>query len=106
MPLLFRKLRSDGLTKRSNRPFLLGLLCLVFGLVLYGQETGTYLGQKLRVAESWATNPNSWLGPLRGPLPEFIHPLAFSLIGMHFFARTRKHRFWICSSLFFHERSV
>jgi hypothetical protein len=56
----------------------------------------TWLGQKCGSIEISFLNLPQLLGPLRGPFPEFIHPLAFSLIGMGLFSRTRRSRVWIC----------
>ncbi|MCX5810092.1 MAG: hypothetical protein NTX36_12100 [Proteobacteria bacterium] len=42
----------------------------------------------------------SWTGQLAGAFPAFIHPFAFSLIGMGLLSNTRKSRVLICLIFF------
>ena len=76
-----------------------GTLLLALGGLFYlagDLSEYTYLRQKSGPLEISFLNLPQLLGPLRGAFPEFIHPLAFSLIGMGLFARARRSRMWIC----------
>jgi hypothetical protein len=81
----------------------LGIVLLMFGGLIYLSSPAggsPYFKGKLGISDSFSLNISRLLEPLRGPLPEFIHPLAFSLIGMGLFARTRRSRIWICFIFF------
>ena len=87
---------------RTATQTIAGLILLTLGALLY--LTGSlaefsYIGQKLSAFRIFSFDLSQWLGPLRGPFPEFIHPLAFSLIGMAVFGGNRMSRVWICLAL-------
>jgi len=42
----------------------------------------------------------SWTGRLAGAFPDFIHPFAFSMIGIGLLSNTRKSRVFICLIFF------
>jgi len=86
---------------KSRVQILVGAFCLLVGCMVYvtgSQGASTYLSREIFTVKISLIDLPYFLGPLRGPLPEFLHPFAFSLIGMGLFARTRRSRFWICSS--------
>ncbi len=88
---------------RPHAQIALGILLLLFGGLIYlsGPAGGSaYFVEKLGISDSLPLNISGLLGPLRGPLPEFLHPLAFTLIGIGLFARRRNSRIWICTIFF------
>ncbi|MBU2549215.1 MAG: hypothetical protein KKB20_12420 [Proteobacteria bacterium] len=94
--------RQSGLRSLTSPIILVssGLVALAFGTALYLSSGAgeTYLRS---VTPAWiglSFDLAGLLGPLRGPLPAFIHPFAFSLIGMGLFARTRRSRIAICAA--------
>ncbi|MBE9556864.1 MAG: hypothetical protein IMF08_08405 [Proteobacteria bacterium] len=79
--------------RRPAKLFILGLSALGMGVLVYALD---------RPAGSVAFLPagmaydSGFLGPLAGPLPTFLHALAFALITAAFLEPTRRARLAVC----------
>ena len=83
----------------------IGFLGLLVGLLIYlSQGSTNYINQSLNIFVE--IDFAKYLGSLRGPLPEFIHPFSFTLIGLGLFGQTKTARisifmFMLLSNLLF-----
>ncbi|MCX5810019.1 MAG: hypothetical protein NTX36_11730 [Proteobacteria bacterium] len=90
--------------KRINRQYTClytGLFGLMAGLAFYlfcRKEGIPYFQRQL--SDLVPTIQTSWTGQLTGAFPAFIHPFAFSLIGIGLSSNTRKSRVFICLIFF------
>jgi hypothetical protein len=97
---LARRESRDGFQLASPGLFLTGWAFLVTGVLFYclarpqgiayvSERLGLHLFPKLY----------SLPGPVWGSFPEFIHPMAFSLMGMGLLSVRRWSRLFVCSSI-------
>jgi hypothetical protein len=87
------RLASPGL-------FLAGWAVLASGVLFYvlvRPQGIAYIVEMIRM--DLFSRPYSLPAPLWGSFPEFIHPLAFSLIGMGLLSGRRWSRLFVCSSI-------
>ena len=91
-----------GPMERSHRGLLyIGLIALAAGAAFYcfARPQGiVYLQEKLHLRLFPLIPPLPHA--LAGVFPDFIHPFAFSLIGIALVARTRTSRLFVCASFF------
>jgi hypothetical protein len=78
---------------------LLGFSALLVGLLFYlssSPSQSLYVQGLFSIKEALFPDLPGMLGPFRGAFPEFIHPFAFSLIGIGLGVQTRRGRILIC----------
>ena len=79
--------------------YILGFSALLLGLMFYLSVPAghsLYIQGLFSFMEPPLLDLPRLLGPFRGAFPEFIHPFAFSLIGIGLAAHTRRGRILIC----------
>ncbi len=87
----------------NKKLFSIGFLALTIGATFYfvGRPEGaSYFQEVFAEIDKFFPQLPSLFGRLGGSLPEFVHPFAFSLMGIGLFATTRIQRFWICFVFF------
>ena len=90
----------DGFQLASPGLFLAGWAFLLIGVLFYclARPQGiTYVNEKLGL--DLFPIPYSLPSPVWGSFPEFIHPVAFSLMGMGLLSVRRWSRLFVCSSI-------
>ena len=73
--------------------YILGFFALLAGLLFYLSSPAaqsSYVQGLFSIHEPPLLNLPKLLGPFKGTFPDFIHPLAFSLIGIGLVAHTRR----------------
>jgi hypothetical protein len=99
MNLVHRESRI-GFRLASPGLFLMGWAALIPGVLFYflfRPQGVAYVSERLRL--DLILRPYSLAAPLWGSFPDFIHPLAFSMIGMGVLSLSRRWRLLVCSSI-------
>jgi hypothetical protein len=92
--------RRIGSRLASPGLFLAGWAVLVPGILFYlivRPEGIAYISEKIRL--DLFAEPCYLTAPVWGSFPEFIHPMAFSLIGIGLLSHKRWSRLFVCSSI-------
>ncbi len=89
-------MRQSAIKPAIARPaglFALGFTALVLGVLVYALERPA---GSVAILPAGSMHDGAFLGPLAGPLPTFLHTLAFALMTAAFLAPARHARLAAC----------
>ena len=87
----------------NKKQFFIGLISLFLGIIFYlacRPFGSSYFQMRYPKADALFGKNTFFLNRFGNSLPEFIHPFAFSFLGMGLISKTRKSRLLVCIVFF------